>query len=156
MQEAYELALARFYMWAQTDATVFLAVRIPTGTRPLTFLGMSLQPPARIQTTKPSLAFVIDGPQDELQQATQQKYVAARAERSSSSGADCSTKAFKFLMVNNMAPACAGYGDRELMLEVGAGAFKLQAEDSPPVIDRALAYGVDTAQPVTTFRPAQP
>lgn len=31
LQEAYEPALARFYMWAQTDATVFLAVHIPTG-----------------------------------------------------------------------------------------------------------------------------
>ena len=30
-QEAYEPTLARFYMWAQTDATVFLAVHIPTG-----------------------------------------------------------------------------------------------------------------------------
>lgn len=53
-------------------------------------------------------------------------------------------------------PACVGYGDRELLLEVSAGAFKLQAEDSPPVIDRALAYGVDSAQPVATFRPASP
>ncbi|KAK9831834.1 hypothetical protein WJX81_000048 [Elliptochloris bilobata] len=73
--ETYELALARFYMWAQTDETVFLAVHIPTG-----------------------------------------------------------------------------YGDRELLLEAGAGAVKLQAENSPPVIDRALAYGVDASQPVTTFR----
>lgn len=31
MQDAYDLALARFYMWAQTDSTVFLVVHIPTG-----------------------------------------------------------------------------------------------------------------------------
>ncbi len=30
-QEAYDLALARFYMWAQTDAVVFLAIHSPTG-----------------------------------------------------------------------------------------------------------------------------
>ena len=27
----YDLALARYYMWAQTAATVFLACRVPTG-----------------------------------------------------------------------------------------------------------------------------
>ncbi len=31
VQEAYDLALARFYMWAQTDAAVFLAIHSPTG-----------------------------------------------------------------------------------------------------------------------------
>lgn len=60
------------------------------------------------------------------------------------------------LTVEVVAGACTGYDDRELTLEVNGGAFKLQAEDSPPVIDRALAYGIDTAQPVATFRPAQP
>lgn len=39
MQEAYDLALARFYMWAQTDTTVFLVVHIPTGNWPLQLLG---------------------------------------------------------------------------------------------------------------------
>ena len=30
----YDLRLARFYMWAQTAATVFLACRVPTGAAP--------------------------------------------------------------------------------------------------------------------------
>jgi hypothetical protein len=28
---AYDLRLARYYMWAQTSATVFLACQVPTG-----------------------------------------------------------------------------------------------------------------------------
>ena len=28
---AYDLALARFYMWAQTEEQVFLAILVPTG-----------------------------------------------------------------------------------------------------------------------------
>ena len=48
-----------------------------------------------------------------------------------------------------------GYGDRELVLEAGAGAVKLQAEGSPAVVDRALAYGIDCTQPVATFRCTQ-
>ena len=38
------------------------------------------------------------------------------------------------------------------MLEAGAGAVKLQAEGSPAVVDRALAYGIDSTQAVATFR----
>lgn len=34
-QVTYDLRLARFYMWAQTDLTVFLACRVPTGARAL-------------------------------------------------------------------------------------------------------------------------
>ena len=45
-----------------------------------------------------------------------------------------------------------GYGDRELVLEAGAGAVKLQAEGSPAVVDRALAHGIDSTQAVATFR----
>lgn len=30
-QRHYDLRLAKFYMWAQTAATVFLACRVPTG-----------------------------------------------------------------------------------------------------------------------------
>lgn len=45
-----------------------------------------------------------------------------------------------------------GYGDRELVLEAGAGSIKLQAEGSPAVVNRALAYGIDSRQAVATFR----
>ena len=31
MQVRYDLSLARFYMWAQTEAMVYVAVHVPTG-----------------------------------------------------------------------------------------------------------------------------
>lgn len=31
LQVAFDLRLARFYMWAQTDDNVYIAVRVPTG-----------------------------------------------------------------------------------------------------------------------------
>jgi len=52
-------------------------------------------------------------------------------------------------------PCPTGYADRRLVLEASAGALKVQAEGSPPVVDRALAHGVDTAHPVATFRRAR-
>ena len=40
LQVTFDLRLARFYMWAQTDETVYIAVRVPTGSEqwPLTWL----------------------------------------------------------------------------------------------------------------------
>jgi len=52
-------------------------------------------------------------------------------------------------------PCPTGYADRRLVLEASAGALKVQAEGSPPVVDRALAHGVDAAHPVATFRRAR-
>ncbi len=111
MQEAYDLALARFYMWAQTDAAVFLAIHSPTG---------APQVPWRAALTR--FTGVNPG-----------------APRPDSAGR----------------PSPTGYADRRLVLEAGAGALRLQAEGSPPVVDRALAYGIDAAQPVATFRRAR-
>ena len=31
LQVTFDLRLARFYMWAQTSETVYIAVRVPTG-----------------------------------------------------------------------------------------------------------------------------
>ena len=31
MQVAFDMRLARYYMWAQTDHMVFIAVHVPTG-----------------------------------------------------------------------------------------------------------------------------
>ena len=46
----------------------------------------------------------------------------------------------------------AGYADKELLLDCNEMALKLQPESSPPLIHRALDYGIDMSQPVDTFR----
>ncbi|KAI7845861.1 hypothetical protein COHA_000595 [Chlorella ohadii] len=74
-QRHYDLRLAKFYMWAQTAATVFLACRVPTG-----------------------------------------------------------------------------YEDRELVIECTQRGLVLQAEDSPPLIDRLFEHAVDGSRPIETFR----
>jgi hypothetical protein len=40
----------------------------------------------------------------------------------------------------------------ELVVECSEGALLIQPERSPPVIDRAFDYRVDTAQPLECFR----
>lgn len=74
-QLIYDLRLARFYMWAQTNTSVFIACRVPTG-----------------------------------------------------------------------------YSDRELVVDCSAAGLLIQAESSPPLIDRRLAYAVDSSRPLETIR----
>lgn len=50
----------------------------------------------------------------------------------------------------------AGYEDKALLLDCTQASFILQPVDSPPVIERALAYGVDVGTPVETYRQALP
>ncbi|PSC71468.1 heat shock [Micractinium conductrix] len=71
----YDLRIARYYQWAQTAATVFLACRVPTG-----------------------------------------------------------------------------YADRELVVECSAARLLVQAEDSPPLVDRFFAHAVDTERPIESFK----
>lgn len=74
--DVYDLRLAKYYMWAQTDTSVFIACRVPTG-----------------------------------------------------------------------------YSDRELVVECdGHGSLLVQAEDSPPLIQRRLAHAIDTSRPMETMR----
>ncbi|KAL4442949.1 hypothetical protein ABPG77_008440 [Micractinium sp. CCAP 211/92] len=72
---SYDLRLAKFYMWAQTPGTVFVACRVPTG-----------------------------------------------------------------------------YADRELLIECSTARLLVQSEDSPPLIDRILAYGIDSGRPIESFK----
>ena len=44
LQVTYDLTLARYYMWAQTDSHVFLAVHVPTGVTPLPSLPLHSRP----------------------------------------------------------------------------------------------------------------
>ena len=74
-QTVYDLRIARFYMWAQTASTVYLACRVPTG-----------------------------------------------------------------------------YGDRELLVECTGSSLLIQSEDSPALVDRRLAYPVDSARAIETMR----
>lgn len=74
---AYDLRLARFYMWAQTPGSVLLACRVPTG-----------------------------------------------------------------------------YADRELVVEASPGGLLVQAERSPPLIDRLLDGAIDPGRSVETFQTA--
>ena len=65
----YDLRLARFYMWAQTAHTVFLACRVPTGAAPagvtrglrrLPALPLPLPPP--LPLLKPARSAMLRGP----------------------------------------------------------------------------------------------
>lgn len=73
----YDLRLAKFYMWAQTQSHVIIACKIPTG-----------------------------------------------------------------------------YSDTELVIEINGHVLVIQAENSPPLIERAFAEPIDTTQPVETFKTA--
>ena len=71
----YDLRLACFYMWAQSDAAVYIACRVPTG-----------------------------------------------------------------------------YADRELVVEASGGGLLVQAECSPPLVDRLLEGALDPSRPIETYR----
>lgn len=45
-----------------------------------------------------------------------------------------------------------GYSDRELVFECSGSTLLVQSEDSPPLIERRLAYGVDTSRAIETIR----
>ena len=45
-----------------------------------------------------------------------------------------------------------GYGDRDLVVECNGNHVLLQAEDSPPLIDRYLAGNIDTSCPIESMR----
>ncbi|KAK9810351.1 hypothetical protein WJX72_009272 [[Myrmecia] bisecta] len=45
-----------------------------------------------------------------------------------------------------------GYADREVVMECNEYGLKLQAENSPPVIERAFDYSIDTSRPIETFK----
>lgn len=47
-----------------------------------------------------------------------------------------------------------GYGDRQLVVECTGSSLLIQSEDSPPLIDRRLAYAVDPSRPLETIRTA--
>lgn len=45
-----------------------------------------------------------------------------------------------------------GYQDRQLHVEISPAGLLVQPEDSPPVIDRAFAYGIATDRPTDSFK----
>lgn len=45
-----------------------------------------------------------------------------------------------------------GYKDKALLLDCSQASFVLQPADSPPVIERTLAYSVDAGSSVETYR----
>ncbi len=49
-------------------------------------------------------------------------------------------------------PPFAGYADRELLIECSTARLLVQSEDSPPLIDRILAYGIDSGRPIESFK----
>jgi hypothetical protein len=61
----YDLRLARFYMWAQTAHTVFLACRVPTGAAPAgATRGLHRLPalPLPLPLLKPARSAMLRGP----------------------------------------------------------------------------------------------
>ena len=49
-------------------------------------------------------------------------------------------------------PVATGYTDRQLVVECSQRGLLVQAEGSPPLIDRLFEHAVDASQPVETFR----
>jgi hypothetical protein len=48
--------------------------------------------------------------------------------------------------------APAGYGDRELVVEVRGSQLLVQSEDSPPLIERQLAGAVDQQRAIDIYK----
>lgn len=47
---------------------------------------------------------------------------------------------------------CAGYEDKELVVECSQSGVLIQSQDSPPLLDRMLEYSVDTTREVEMLR----
>lgn len=151
-REAYDLRLARYYMWAQTDMTVYVACRVPTGA----FGGW-----ARVGGGKVDMSHMgsLNAFWCALLPSERRK---CRLGGQAAGGgvfprsatpmepADCShTPISCFLSLGHPG---AGYEDRQLVVECSQAGLLVQSEDSPPLIDRALDYGVDTSRPVEVLR----